>query len=412
MRALRMRSRPSRSGVPGRDERKRVEERLASARGAMRVGPTGDGLVTSRVGTGTVSSRPPTHGVGPSELVAGRAGSAAQVEQVDRGAERRTRTTRMSASTRARARHDRLGEAEAGRLGEAPLDAADLTELAAEADLAAGHDVGGQRRARPATRRPPARDARSAPGSMTFTPPTAIAYTSRCWIVSSTRRSSTASSSADAAAVEAVHRTAGLGQRRRRRPAPAPRRAAGGDPRSWASRSSRRCRGGDRPRNSAGRIGHRLEPASRPWRTGRAPRSSRSGASCARSSAQRVVAVALERQHGVDHVLEHARARRAAPSLVTWPTSTHRAGRAPSRPAPARCAHCAHLRDRSRRRGVGSGSYIVWIESTTQTRAGSASTWAMTLGSDVSAARSSSSQARRGARPGRRTWSADSSAVT
>ena len=47
-----------------------------------------------------------------------------------------------------RAGHDRPREAEPGRLGQAALGAVDLAQLAAQPDLAAGHEVGGQRTAR------------------------------------------------------------------------------------------------------------------------------------------------------------------------------------------------------------------------------------------------------------------------
>ena len=82
--------------------------------------------------------------------------------------------------------------------------------------------------------------------------------------------------------------------------------------------------------------------------------------------AQGVVAVALEGQHGVDHVLEHPGTGQGAvlgdvadedgrQAPLPWPAATRRVGAAPD------------LGHRARGRRPASGSHTVWIESTTST---------------------------------------------
>ena len=101
---------------------------------------------------------------------------------------------------------------------------------------------------------------------------------------------------------------------------------------------------GDRPsrarparrstRKQRRRVGHVDQARARSSRTARARRCRRTGASSACSSAQRVAAVAVEREHGVDDVLEHARPGERA--VLGDVTDEHRgAARAPSRAARA-----------------------------------------------------------------------------
>ena len=69
-------------------------------------------------------------------------------------------------------RDERVGEAEAGRLGEPALDAGDPADLAGQAHLADRDEVGGQRRSSRAALARASATARSAAGSVSFTPPT------------------------------------------------------------------------------------------------------------------------------------------------------------------------------------------------------------------------------------------------
>ena len=114
-----------------------------------------------------------------------------------------------------------------------------------------------------------------------------------------------------AAAVEPL----GVAPRRRRRvgsgrSAPGPRRAAGGGPRASARRPSRRRRARRSARNSFGGSGTPVRPAL--GHLEQAELVGRAEAVLDRpQQAQGVVAVALERQHGVDDVLEHAADRPA-----------------------------------------------------------------------------------------------------
>ncbi len=98
------------------------------------------------------------------------------------------------------------------------------------------------------------------------------------------------------------------------------------------------------------------------------------------------------------------------PSLVTWPTSTTLTPRALA----SATSRWAHPRTWPTDPGADprSGSWTVWMESTTTTAGARASTWPTMWGSDVSAT-SHSPGSRTPSRSARSaTWRADSSAVT
>ena len=249
---------------------------------------------------------------------------------------------------------------------------------------------GRPRRARPCRRRsagrgarsrPRASTARSAPGSTTRTPPATLAYTSDSADRDPARRCSTASSIASRLPSIACATRRGIGARRldderlhldaqRPRALRAPARRP--NPDAPARRSAR---------NSALGSATGCSPSARhlhePELVGGAePVLQRA------QHPQRVVAVAFERQHGVDDVLEHARpGERAVLGDVAdeqrrdaaCPSRAARAAarrRAPARPNPARPA------SRGRARSGSSRSRA--------RRARSSSTCASTAGSDVS----------------------------
>ena len=229
----------------------------------------------------------------------------------------------------------------------------DLAQLAAEADLAAGHQVGGHRLAglRPRRRpgRPPGRRRARAPD------PARHGHVETSLRAERQRRRAVrarpaAWASRPASTPWAERRGSGRLRRHHQRLHLDQQRPLavehGGHhrPRDPGRRSARnRALGSGTPARPASPISNRPSSSVDPKRCLTGPQ-----------QAQRVVAVALERQHGVDHVLEHPRARRAPPSLVTWPTSDrgHAAGPWPRRPGGGRTpAPGRPTRGRTTRRG-------------------------------------------------------------
>ena len=255
-----MRSSPSRSGVPGATT---LSAAMSSAAAAGRhrarlpvAGSTGRRAASGRTALAEVVGAGQAHRLveraHPEDLDAAAASSGASPGRS------RARNPRRAASASRRAvwLH--------------------LAQLAAQADLAARHEVGGT--AMPVARRGEGQgDARSAPGSTTRH----AARRHGVHVVLGERR---------AARAARARRAPGPAGRRRgpgpsgaapgavtARPAPAPRPAAAGGPRARAPRPSRARRAGGR--RGTARAGRARRPARpRPSRTGRARRWSRSGA--------------------------------------------------------------------------------------------------------------------------------------
>ena len=242
------------------------------------------------------------------------------------------------------------------RLGQAPLGVPDPAQLAGQPELAEA----GQRRpvaarsgdARGCALATASATARSQPGSSTRTPPTTLTNTSAAARADAARGGRGPPARAPGGCGRGRRRPAAAARAPTARPAPAPRRAAAASPPSPPARRSR-ARAWPRRRSAPRR---------------RAPRPGRPGASrtrpaslvepkrffSARSVAVGALALALELQHAVDEVLEHARARPARP-----PWSRGRRGSPRCRaPWPARMispGDLAHLADRAGRAGQLAG---------------------------------------------------------
>ena len=254
-------------------------------------------------------------------------------------------------------------EAEPGGLGQAPVGAADLADLAAEPDLAAGDESAGSGWPVCAEATASATP-RSAAGSTHLDPARRPPRRRRC-SPSGSRR----------APLEHGEQHAPAG--RRRRPGPSAGAAARCDGTTSACTSTSSGRwpssagattepgtpGRRSARNSALAVGHAGQA-----RLGHLEQAELVGGAEAvldrAQQAQRVVAVALEREHGVDQVLEHPRARRGAVlgDVARRARRGHAAGLGLARrgggrtPAPGATDPGA---ERSR------GRSTVWIESTT-----------------------------------------------
>ena len=200
MRACRIRSRPSRSGVPGRDQPHGGEHGFGSRLRWHRRRAFPAGLR----GTAWWCERPkiahPNGAAGDSPAAGGRHGAARTASAADRGLEAHLeRDCKVAGSQNLQAgdggergRPDDPGEPEPRGLAEAPGSLRNLPQLTAEADFAKC-DRGARNRTierAPATRNA---TARSTPASATRAPPATLAYTSAPPTVTPRVRSSTAS---------------------------------------------------------------------------------------------------------------------------------------------------------------------------------------------------------------------------
>ena len=330
VRAWTMLSMPSRSAVPGAT----ISSALTS-RGSWRVSSSAVSSSPARV---RHQARFYRRLAAISGTVAAKSLSDAATDAADSA---RTRALAPSAAQAPRAASaPRPGvtiglQAELRGLVEAPLGVGDRAQLAGQPELAEARE----RRARssPQRRRRARRcatasaTARSAPGSSTRTPPTTLTKTSaraerrrRAW------RPSTASTSARRLRSMPVDDPARRHELATARRAPAPRRAAAASP---PSPRARRCRARAWPRRRSAREASSTStrPPSRISKTpdlvGRAE--------AVLQRAQRAVgalALALELQHAVDEVLEHARAGERA-LLRHVADEQHRGAAAPWRRA-------------------------------------------------------------------------------
>ena len=262
--ACRMRSIPSRSGVPGRDQPQRGVEGFRSG-----LAPT------------VLSGSDNPRRVAKTSPVSRRAQSRPRVALASRSA---TRTQLHAGDVGGRRRDDRSSEAEPQRLGEPARRLRDLADLAAETELADDDGVG----VRPACRRAaPAiasATARSAPGSATRD----AAGDARVHVVAR---------EPDAGALlhdRDEHRRAGppsnacatrRGDRRAAsaRPAPAPRRTAAGVPSSTGGDDRARRADPTVGEEQRARIGDRHQPVAGHLHQAELVGGRRSGASSARN---------------------------------------------------------------------------------------------------------------------------------
>ena len=180
---------------------------------------------------------------------------------------------------------------------------------------------------------------------------------------------------------------------RRPRRVPAPRRAADGALEDGRDDRPGRLRPavGEEERRGIGHVGEAVARASR---TRRARSVAPKRCLTARRKRRRVVAVAVEREDGVDRCARARAGPASAPSFVTWPTRTVGIAAVAS-PADERCAHsrtCATDPGAL----ASSGSAMAWIESTASTSGASSSTCATTASSVGLASRAArSGRARR-----------------
>ena len=254
-----------------------------------------------------------------------------------------------------------------------------LAELAAEADLAHGDHVGGDGRSHSEDATASA-TARSAPGSVTRTPPTAEAYTSRRLTSKRSRSASTATASRadrlDAWASRAAGRRSRLGGQGlhldEQRPVTVERRH------DHRARHAAAAIGEEQPARVGAPAASPVAVISNtPSSLGRA----RSGASTARSR-RRAWWRSPSKDSTVSTTCSSTRGPASAPSLVTWPTSIDATPsvladrtsggrtRAPGRPSPAADPSAGSERSGSSRpRPVAGCTY---------------SRWASSVGSDVS----------------------------
>ena len=214
--------------------------------------------------------------------------------------------------------------------------------------------------------------ARSAAGSVTRAPPTAIVKASSPTSGSSARRSSTARTMPTRPRVEPVHRPARLGRVGGRRRAPAPRPARDGDPPSPAARPTPPRPARRSARNMTDGSGTTSSP---PSAIAISPSSPVAPNRClvARSVRSGEVAFALEREDGVDDVLEHAGAGERA--LLGDVTDDHDGLVGPLGEAHELVRAVTDLRRPSPGAELRSGSCSDWIESTTATAASTCTRW-------------------------------------
>ena len=251
--------------------------------------------------------------------------------------------------------------------------------------------------------------ARSAPGSTTRTPPATLAYTSRCPDRRRARRR--CEHREQHREPVAVDRLRDAARHRRGRVDDERLHLDAQRPGALEHRRDDRARTAGRrsARNSALGSATGCSPSAR---ISMSPSSSVEPNRCfsAREHAQRVVAVAFERQDGVDDVLEHARAGQRAVLGDVADEQRRDAGVLGQPHQPLRGV--AHLRDRSGR--AGRVGIVHGLDRVDREDVGCAasSTCAHTAGSDVSATRNSagSSVPSRSARS--RTCAGDSSALT
>ena len=343
-----------------RDDRERVKERLAAPWSHRTSLPGG----SSRAGRVPAAPPSPT------------ASTASWIEPTPI-------TVEVHVDGWRRRRHHGPTEPESCGFGQSRLEVAHPAELAAEADLAAHHHVVGHRPRPTRTTRPPARPRgrlrarrpwRHRPRSRTCRPmpgaarPDVRARRAPC---RRARRRGPAPSDG---------RAAGSSARR----APAPRPGPGAGPRSSATTTEPATPGRRSARNIAGRIGHRAQAT-----LGHGEEPDLAGGAepvlGGAQRAQREVALALERQHGVDHVLEHARTGERALLGDVADHHDRQVGRL--RLDDQRVRAVAHLRDRARRRGERR---IVQRLDGVDHRAPpgrTSRTWVSTAGSVVSVAR-------------------------
>ena len=264
--AWRMRSRPSRSGVPGATAARASVERADAPRA---IAPL---YGRWRHGSGPRSRRPAHR---PSARPSRPARASASTRRARPGA-----TSMPAAPFGADARHDGPPEARAGP--PRPAGAAvwrDLAQLAGQADLAAGHEVGAAPARRCATRRGPGPRPRSAPGSTS-------AHAAR----RPTRRRRASRTPTPARSLEHGEQQRQAGRRRGPGPTGGAVPSADGDTSACTSTSSGRCPstiGTTTEPGDAGppvgeeqpaRVGDADQAAARSSRTARARRWSRSGA--------------------------------------------------------------------------------------------------------------------------------------
>ena len=220
-----------------------------------------------------------------------------------------TRSTSMPGQLERRAgRHDRAPEPEARRLRQPASGLVHLAQLATEADLAARHDVGGHRRRPDPRRRERERQrevgARARPPSPRR-PPRCGRRARRTASATCCCSTATTSASRPLSRPCAERRGVGMAERRDERLHLDEQRAVTVE----HGRDHRAGRAGPPVgEEQRGRVGHALEPA-----VGHLEEAELVGGAEAvlhgAQQAQRVVALALEGQHGVDEVLEHPRAR-------------------------------------------------------------------------------------------------------
>ena len=231
-----------------------------------------------------------------------------------------TSSTRMPSTVRGSGAGARRGarpgttadrEAEPGGLGEPLRQVADPAQLAGQADLADGDHALRRRRAAGAAEAMATATARSLAGSVSRAPPTVEAKTS--WVCSADAAVllEHGEHHRDPRASRARTSYAAAARRRAASPAPAPRRAAGGGP---PSSPRRRCRAPGWSWCSTNRpVGSVTAVMPSADEVEAADLVDRAEAVLHRADhPEPGVAVALEVEHHVDEVLEHARARRSS----------------------------------------------------------------------------------------------------
>ena len=239
-------------------------------------------------------------------------------------------------------------EAELARLGQPAVGVRDVAQLAGQAELAEAPRAA----CRPPSAMPFAADAsasaiaRSAPGSSTRTPPATLTNTSAVPSRDAARGGPARRARAPAGCGRPRWRPAAAAPARSAPPAPGPPRAAAASPPSRRARREPGARVASPTKRARGVLDLH-EPAVAHLEHAHLV----GGAEAVLERAQRAVgalALALELQHAVDQVLEHARAgQRALLGHVAheqrrrcrapWPAaSAGRRPRAPGRPSPAR----------------------------------------------------------------------------
>ena len=305
-------------------------------------------------------------------------------------------------------RHERAREAEARGLGQAPIDLRHRAHLATEAELP-DRDGVAARSAVPGARSPPRARPRGRCRSRRS------ATRRRC---SRRRRRRRAARRCAGRAPRGAGRgdrrrarapTAAVARALRARRGPAPRRASGARPSSTAATTEP----GTSSRRSTRKRADASGTSARPTR-GHLEQPELVGAPepvlQRVEQAQRVAAIAVDREHGVDDVLEHPRPRERA--FLRDVTDEHRGELALLGLLHEPVGAVAHLGDRARRAGR-SGSSTVWIESSASICGRDRPRRARRRGAATSRRRRAGrARARRPARRGVRTCAHDSSAVT